>query len=244
MAEYQKINTLFKRDGNNIIILDEYSKPEFKYLENLEFECTEKIDGTNIRIELDRVTEYEWKMEFKGRTDKANIPMNLEKRLHYLFDNVDWNVVFSAPNNVEIGTHITIYGEGYGRKIQKVGSSYMHDDNNFILFDVKVGNWWLSRDACQGIAYIIGIDVVPLIGMMTIPEAIEYVRTGFNSIISEDRELKAEGLVLKTPYGLQFRNGERIILKIKTCDFKKYKAKYGNDLHPKNRPINTKYNVF
>lgn len=119
----------------------------------------------------------------------------------------------------------------------------MRDDNNFILFDVKVGNWWLSRDACQGIAYIIGIDVVPLIDMMTIPEAIEYVRVGFNSIISEDRELKAEGLVLKTPYGLQFRNGERIILKIKTCDFEKYKAKYGNDLHPKNRPINTKYNV-
>ena len=50
--EYQKINTLFKRDANNIIIPTEYTLEEFEYLNNNIFECTEKIDGTNIRIEL------------------------------------------------------------------------------------------------------------------------------------------------------------------------------------------------
>lgn len=240
--EYQKINTLFKRDGNNIIILDEWSRPEFEYLKNCEFECTEKIDGTNIRIELDKVSDDGWNMEFKGRTDKADIPKNLIEALHSIFDDVDWNAVFSYPDTLEVGSHVTVFGEGYGKKIQKVGSSYIKDGNSFILFDVNVNGWWLNRESCEMIANIMNIDIVPLIGMMTIPEAIEYVKNGFKSKISEDKDLDAEGLVLKTPYGLKFRNGERIVLKIKTCDFNKYKAKYGDDPNPVNRPVNIKYN--
>ena len=42
--EYPKINTLFKRDDNNIIIPSEFTIPEFTYLQNNIFECTEKID--------------------------------------------------------------------------------------------------------------------------------------------------------------------------------------------------------
>ena len=52
MAEYQKIQTLFKRDEKNIIIPDQFTYPEFEVLKDLKWECTEKIDGTNIRIEL------------------------------------------------------------------------------------------------------------------------------------------------------------------------------------------------
>ena len=36
--EYQKINTLFKRDANNIIIPTEYTLEEFEYLNNNIFE--------------------------------------------------------------------------------------------------------------------------------------------------------------------------------------------------------------
>ena len=63
---------------------------------------------------------------------------------------------------------------------------------------------------------------------MTIPQAIEYVKKGFKSSISENKDLDAEGLVLKTPNGLLARNGNRIIPKIKHCDFTKYKAVYGD----------------
>ena len=48
-TEYPKINSLYKRDpekGNNIILGD-FSLPEFFYLKDLLWECTEKIDGTN-----------------------------------------------------------------------------------------------------------------------------------------------------------------------------------------------------
>lgn len=34
---------------------------------------------------------------------------------------------------------VTIFGEGYGVKIQK-GGNYIPDDVNFILFDVRFGN--------------------------------------------------------------------------------------------------------
>ena len=50
---YQKINTLYKRDINNIIMQHyEWSCPEFEYLRTLLWDASEKIDGTNMRIEV------------------------------------------------------------------------------------------------------------------------------------------------------------------------------------------------
>jgi ATP-dependent RNA circularization protein (DNA/RNA ligase family) len=126
---------------------------------------------------------------------------------------------------------VTIYGEGYGAKIQK-GGNYIKNGVDFILFDIKVGKWWLNRESCEMVAADLGLKIVPLIGMMTIQEAIEYVRQGFKSTIAENKDYDAEGLVLKTPDGLLRRNGERLITKIKTADFRKYDAVYGKK--PKN----------
>lgn len=67
-------------------------------------------------------------------------------------------------------------------------------------------------------------------GYMTIPEAIEYVKKGFKSTIAENKDYDAEGLVLKTPCGLLKRDGERLITKIKTVDFRKYQLAYPNKL--------------
>ena len=60
---------------------------------------------------------------------------------------------------------------------------------------------------------------------MSIPEAIEFVKEGFKSRIAENKDYDAEGLVLKAPLGLLDRRGERIITKIKTCDFRQRDAK-------------------
>lgn len=225
MSEYQKINTLFYRDDNNIIIPDKFTLPEFEYLKNNVWECTEKIDGTNIRIEVEGKN-----IEFKGRTDKANIPVEL---LNYLKEKFTPEIVFPAlgttPEDglVEV-SNITIYGEGFGRKIQGCGGRYIKDGVDFILFDVKIGQWWLMRQDLEQIAKMLGCKIVPIVGYFTIPEAIKYVNNGFKSTISEDKSLDAEGLVLKTPNGLLRRNRERIITKIKTCDFRKFSQKFPN----------------
>lgn len=220
--KYSKIQTLFKRDDKNIIIPDQFTYPEFEYLKDNKWECTEKIDGTNIRIELDFNVHddgvREVNVNFKGRTDEATIPAHLYRRLKELFDNVNWLEIFDITST----TSITLYGEGYGTKIQK-GGNYISSGVDFILFDVKVDKWWLQRDAVEDVANKLNIKVVPLIGYMTIPEAVEYVKKGFKSTIAENKDYDAEGLVLKTTTGLLRRNGERLITKIKTVDFRKYR---------------------
>lgn len=230
MAEYQKIQTLFKRDERNIIIPDQFTYPEFEVLKDLKWECTEKIDGTNIRIELESSGNPEDGiiMSFKGRTDKANIPEHLLTKLNWLFDRERLMEALNITDETQ-DCNITLYGEGYGAKIQK-GGNYISNDVNFILFDVKVGKWWLDREAIKDIANKLGISAVPLMGYMTIPEAIEYVKKGFKSTIAENKDYDAEGLVLKAPCGLLKRDGERLITKIKTVDFRKYQLAYPNKL--------------
>ena len=230
MAEYQKIQTLFKRDERNIIIPDQFTYPEFEVLKDLKWECTEKIDGTNIRIELESSGNPEDGiiMSFKGRTDKAIIPEHLLTKLNWIFDRERLMEVLNITDETQ-DCNITLYGEGYGSKIQK-GGNYISNDVNFILFDVKIGKWWLDRESIKDIANRLGINVVPLMGYMTIPEAIEYVKKGFKSTIAENKDYDAEGLVLKAPCGLLKRDGERLITKIKTVDFRKYQLAYPNKL--------------
>ncbi len=55
--------------------------PEFEYLQDNEWEFTEKIDGTNIRIIFDGE-----KISFAGRTNKSRIPEELSLRLKCKFD--------------------------------------------------------------------------------------------------------------------------------------------------------------
>ena len=240
--EYQKINTLFKRDGKNVIIPSQYTCEEFNYLKDCLWECTEKIDGTNIRIYVTMVAgegEEPWLygVTIKGRTNRAELPSKLVKKLESIFFKVDWAKVFPALTPEDT---VCIYGEGYGAGIQKCGGRYISKDVDFILFDVKINDWWLKREDCEDIAKKCNVPMVPLIGYMTIPQAVEFVKKGFKSKISEDKDLNAEGLVLRTTCGLRFRNGERVITKIKYCDFEKFKAVYGDNPNPE-QPDNPKY---
>ena len=227
--EYQKINTLFLRDEKKVIIPSSFTCDEFEYLKDCKWECTEKIDGTNIRVyisrEYDGEDDWLYGVSFMGRTNNSTIPEHLNLKLQQIFYRVDWKTVFPS---LMPGDSVCLYGEGYGNKIQK-GSSYISNDVDFILFDVKYNNWWLERKSCEDIANKCGIKIVPIVGYMTIPEAIDLVKKGFKSSILEDKNLIAEGLVLKTPQGLLSRDGKRIITKIKHNDFVRFKNVYGQD---------------
>lgn len=219
--EYPKIQTIYKRDKYNIIIPNDYTKPEFKWLEHCKFRAEEKIDGTNMRVEIQIDEDGNMSYEFAGRTSRAVIPAHLLDKMNSLFTQKKLFDYFTRRS-----CHITLYGEGYGYKIQS-GGNYIPNDVDFILFDVKVDNWWLSREIVEDIAKSLSINVVPVIGYMTIAEACQYVCNGFKSVIAANKDYDAEGLVLKTPDNLLMRNGERIVLKIKSTDFRKFEAKYG-----------------
>ena len=259
---YQKINTIFKRDNKNIIMpYAGFVQPEFEYLRNLKWRAEEKINGTNMRIEVTPKIEYQveyysntdlvetdipigvhFTVTIKGKTDNAQIPPMLQKYMEetYPDDKVlealglkewipveewtehKWNDVIDIPK-------YTIYGEGYGAKIQKDGGNYIKNGVSFASFDVKVNDIYLLTDNRDDIINKLGAPIAPFIGYFTIDEAIEYVRKGFKSRIAENKDFIAEGLVLRTELGLKNRRGERLILKIKYEDFQKYRNVYGTD---------------
>lgn len=215
--DYQKINTVFKRADNHELVMHSFSLPEFDYLSNCAWECTEKIDGTNIHVDLN--LSHDCNITFNGRTKNSQIPAQLLAVLTKTFTPEKVSTVFAGIPGEFVPKEVKIFGEGYGAKIQKGGGRYLHDSVNFIVFDIWIDGWWLKRPDYASLASKFGLEVVPVIGYMTIPEAVEYVKKGFVSSISEDRTFLAEGIVMKTPHGLLQRNGDRIISKLKYKDF-------------------------
>lgn len=214
MREYHKINSIYKRDMTQKkapFILGEYSEPEFEYLKDNQWEFSEKIDGTNIRIMLngDSIT-------FGGKTDNAQIPAHLYTKLSELFLATKRKQLLHEMFTGD-WKDICLYGEGFGYKIQgKVGVDYLTDEVNFCLFDIKIGDWWLERKSVYDIADKLGLLRPVVVGYGTLDEAIDLVKRGFKSSFGN---ADAEGLVLRPTCELRKRNGERIITKVKCRDF-------------------------
>ncbi len=210
MKQYQKIQTVFFRDPKNkhkTLLEGTWAKPEFELLKNINWICTEKIDGTNIRIMWDGI-----KVRFGGKTDNAQIPAHLVSVLQDTFTNEKMQKHFPDATNV------CLYGEGYGKKIQR-GGNYLPDRTDFILFDVKIGDFWLNREANEDIANKLNIGIVPIMGIWKLEEAIAFVKEGFKSTIAENTDYIAEGLIMRPTTELFNRKGERVITKIKYTDF-------------------------
>jgi ATP-dependent RNA circularization protein (DNA/RNA ligase family) len=210
MKEYHKIQSIFKRDPETKFktFLDEYSIPEFEYLKDNKWIWTEKVDGTNIRVMWDPCP-IGTQVMFAGRTGNAQIPTFLFSKLQEVFTPDLFKDEFAEQP-------ITLYGEGYGAKIQKGGGNYIPDGVDFILFDILIGEWWLKREDVEELAGRLGLDVVPIVGEGTLDDAISYVKS---SPKSRWGDFNAEGIVLKPAVELKARNGQRIITKLKHKDF-------------------------
>ena len=215
---YTKINTLYKRDEANKIILGDYSRPEIEYMKDLKWDVEEKIDGTNIFWFWDGHN-----MECHGKTVNAQFREDHLAILESLVTPASLSEIFPPKYDEEgneVEMRVRIYGELYGKDIQKCGKRYIPDGNNVLVFDVLVDNWWLEREAVIDVANKLGLKTCPYLGQMTIPEAEEMVKKGFKSAIAADNCLNAEGVVMKPIYQLFNRRGERVCVKIKTEDYK------------------------
>lgn len=231
MREYHKIDSIFKRDERGNFFIGEWSRPEFGYLADNEWVWTEKVDGTNIRImyhcQAVNAKHYEpydgydhWipRLEFGGKTDNAQIPAKLVQYLQDTFNLDRISEVFgpAGQDGKGLDTQVCLYGEGYGAGIQKGGGNYS-PQQKFVLFDVRVGNWWLKREDILEIAQKLGLEVVPIVeGVKTIYDAIRYVR---DDKVSHWGNFKPEGLVGTPKVPLFTRNGDRVITKVKGKDF-------------------------
>lgn len=209
MNEYHKIQTVFKRDPETKyknLLIGEYSLPEFEYLKNNKWVFTEKVDGTNIRV-----YRKNGEIVFGGRTGRAQIPAALIETLNHRF--IRQADIF---NNIFEDGEVCLYGEGYGARIQKGGGNYRLD-NDFVLFDVKIGGFWLQRNDVENIAKKLNIDVVPIVGEGTLAEMVESAMKGIASVWGD---FEAEGYVARPSTELKTRSGNRLITKIKCKDFR------------------------
>lgn len=234
---YKTISIKGKTDNANIPpLLDNFMWSTYVSSDGL------KLDGKCDRLgklcKALRLPEYfiQTRDMATGLNIRENVDWMLERGYikkigsHFVGDTEVEDYAINEENNLP--KMITIYGEGYGKGIQKAGPHYIKDGVGFIGFDVKVTNndgssVYLNKEQRDIIFEEIGIPKVVDMDPMTIDEAIEFVKHGFQDPISEDKDFLAEGLVLKTPDGLLRKNGERLVVKIKTGDFQKYFNKYG-----------------
>lgn len=204
MKKYHKIQSVFKRDPQSKKFIEGvYSIPELEFLEDVEWVYTEKMDGMNIRV-----MSEEKRVTFGGKTDRAQLPAQLVGRLQERFlSNTKMQTMFNE-------TPVCLYGEGYGAGIQ-TGGKY-RSDQDFILFDVLIGHWWLQRKDVENVAKGLGLDVVPIIGLGTLSDIVAEVKDGITSVWGQ---FLAEGVVARPRVELKARSGNRIITKIKYKDF-------------------------
>jgi hypothetical protein len=204
MSEYHKIHSIFKRDPKTNKFTSEFARPEFEYLQYNTWNFSEKIDGTNIRVIYDAEIHI---VNFAGRTNNAVIPSSLLGRLLSLFSAEKLHETFD-------GKSVILYGEGCGPKIQNGGYRPFQD---FILFDIRIGRWYLEQPAIADIADKLEICCAPFIGEGTLHDAVFLAKVGFVSQFPDVGV--AEGVIARPKVEMFNRAGERIITKVKYKDF-------------------------
>lgn len=228
MSEYPKIHSLWKREGwyfdeqckkdpskqkgRQSFIVGDYACEEFGNIKYWDVE--EKIDGTNIRVFF-----KDGQVRFGGRTKDAQIPCHLLDFLQSHFTPERLLSVF--PDKDGHGSDLILFGEGFGPKIQS--GSYYSDKPGFCLFDIKIGPWWLEKQAVREISGKLGIVSPPfLCEFATEAEIVDFVKEKHPSFLAAndpDEKYIMEGVICRPQKQMLFRNGDPIMYKLKCKEF-------------------------
>ena len=124
------------------------------------------------------------------------------------------------------GPAFILYGEAYGGKMQGMSGTY-GKELKFIVFDVRIGEYWLSVEKAHAFAGAMGFEFVDYVKIPTTLEAIDFERDkpSAQAVRNGTTEPKPrEGIVLRPPFEVIVNNGDRIISKHKREDFKETKT--------------------
>jgi|SRR3990172_4301524 len=210
MIEFPKIETLWNRNKETFIVEEgDFRCPEFGLVRPERWIFQEKIDGTNIRIGWNGKERV-----IQGRTDKAQLAGDLITNIQSSVTPEKLAEVFPEVNSEE---GVVLFGEGYGPGIQKDGGKY-RSDKGFILFDVRVGHWWLEMPDVAAIGNSLGVRIAPIYNM-DLEVIVSHLKADNLLSLESTHEHKAEGVVLRTNPTLLFRSAQRCIAKLKAVDF-------------------------
>lgn len=228
--EYPKINSLYKRQEFSldrskkagVILEGNYCCPEIEMFTDKKcWRVSEKIDGMNIRIYYKEELDGKKTVLFQGRTGNSMLPQALVQHLQETFTIDKLSETFSIPYVASVESPlrvIELFGEGYGCGIQSGG--YYRKDMGFILFDIKIHKWWLTQDAVISIANKLGIPHAPDLGLMTIDEIVQFVKSKPKALQSPSCDHISEGIIARLEPMMMFRHGLPIMFKLKCVDFK------------------------
>jgi hypothetical protein len=214
MKTYPKIETLFNRglNGQKLLISDSYRNDTVKMLAELPiWVAYEKLDGSNHQIEWDG-----HKLMLSGRTENSNIQSEVTEYFNSKFNNNETEEVLEQLFGEK---KFILFFEAIGPKIQSYGSFYS-SSVKFVLLDIfsDSSDSWLSYKNLQEIATALGVDIKQQYKVGTLLDFVEEVKKMPLSISSE-KELPLEGFVCVPSVEIKDSQGNRIIVKIKCCDF-------------------------
>lgn len=114
-------------------------------------------------------------------------------------------------------SEVTVYGEAYGGSQQ--GQAYRYGKAlRFVVFDVRVGESWLSVPQAADVAFKLGLEFVAYRRVSTDLEALDAERDAPSDQARRngvEGDQPKEGVVLRPIVELTLNNGERIIAKHK-----------------------------
>ena len=236
MGTYPKIQTLwFREEGTGKLMPGQYSDLIFPNIRK--WHASEKINGTNMRVDYDVEIKngnvHISNVEIAGKTDDAQIPPHLLKYMQATFTKESLQKMVRVKMDdeeefIDETYHVTLYGEGYGSKIHR-GENIYRKDVALILFDAKIGDYWIEPENVKDIANKLGISYVPELGIMSEEEIIKLVKEHYKSKIAENKEYAAEGIVARSHPMVLFRDGTPVMFKIKDRDYKKLAMGLSNE---------------
>lgn len=199
---YLKIENLYK----NTEIIDLFK----------ECYALEKIHGTSahVKFQLNQVKPDGELTFFSGGETHENFIK--------LWDHDDLTERFRKFGSHILYEGITFFGEAYGGRQQGMSGTY-GPDLKFIVFDVKIGNLWLSVPKAAKIADDMGFEFVHWIrGPANLEFLNEWRDADSTQAIRNGMGpgKKREGIVVRPLIELRKNNGKRLIVKHKRNDFR------------------------
>jgi hypothetical protein len=172
----------------------------------------EKVDGTstNIRYTNDPLSGKPEELDFYSGGCKY-------EQFVALFNKDELLEKFRELGHI----NITIYGEGFGGKIQGMSDTY-GKELCFIAFDVKIGDNWLNVPNAHDVCTKLGLEFVPYKRIPTDLPSIDAERDADSEVAIRRGTGPGhirEGVILRPIEELSRNSGKRIIAKHKRKEF-------------------------